>query len=388
MTTGEAEAPGRRRGKLKVFLGYAAGVGKTFRMLDEARQLAGTGHDVVIGYFEPHGRQETIARAAGLELVPRRHLEYRGRPFEEMDTDAVLARRPEICVVDEFAHTNVPGSPRAKRWEDVAALLDAGIDVITTMNVQHVESLNDRVEEISGVRVRETIPDWVVKEADDLLLIDVPPRALLNRLQRGVIYPRERVPHAMEGFFKEPTLAALRELALRLAAHEVDLHYADDPWAKSSPLGRIGGSSSPAKRSTEPRERILIHVTSSPASTALIRRGCRVADYLKGDCIAVAVASGAKGAAQDREAVAQHLAFARRLHIETQILEAADAAVALVDFARRHSITQIILPKPPPQLVPLLLKRHTTMRVVALAHDKQVTVVAARKKLVTDTRRP
>jgi two-component system sensor histidine kinase KdpD len=392
MTNGEGEAPARRRGKLKVYLGYAAGVGKTFRTLDEARQLAGEGHDVVIGYFEPHGRQETIARAEGLELVPRRHLEYRGHQFEEMDPDAIVARRPEICVVDEFAHTNVPGSPRAKRWEDVAALLDAGIDVLTTMNVQHVESLNDRVEEISGVKVRETIPDWVVKEADDLMLIDIPPRALLNRLQRGVIYPLERVPHAMEGFFKEPTLAALRELALRLAAHEVDLHYADDPWAKSSPLGRIGDSASPAKRSTELRERILIHVTSSPASTALIRRGWRVADYLKGDCIAVsvAVASGAEGAAQEREAVAQHLEFARRLHIETRILEAADAAVALVDFARRNSITQIILPKPPPQLVPLLLKRHTTMRVVALAHDMQVTVVAARKKSAapTDARRP
>jgi two-component system, OmpR family, sensor histidine kinase KdpD len=386
MTTGEAEAPARRRGKLRVYLGYAAGVGKTFRTLDEARQLAGQGHDVVIGYFEPHGRQETIARTEGLELVPRRHLEYRGRHFEEMDPEAIVARRPEICVVDEFAHTNVPGSPRAKRWEDVAALLDAGIDVLTTMNVQHVESLNDRVEEISGVRVRETIPDWVVQEADDIILIDIPPRALLNRLQRGVIYPLERVPHAIEGFFKEPTLAALRELALRLAAHEVDLHYADDPWASSSPGGPAGAPSA------EPRERILIHVTSSPASTALIRRGWRVADYLKGDCIAVSVvvASGAEGAAQEREAIAQHLEFARRLHIETRILEADDAAVALVDFARRHSITQIILPKPPRQLVPLLLKRHTTMRVVALAHDKQVTVVASRKKgaAPTDTRRP
>ncbi|MGE5125868.1 MAG: histidine kinase, partial [Betaproteobacteria bacterium] len=218
----------RRRGRLKVFLGYAAGVGKTFRMLDEAQQLKQAGHDVVVGYFEPHGRQDTIARVEGLELVPRRRLEYRGHTFEEMDTEAILARRPEICAVDEFPHTNVPGSARAKRWEDVGVLLDAGMEVLTTMNVQHLESLNDQLQEITGIKVRETIPDWVVKEADEVVLIDLPPRALLNRLQRGVVYPPEKVARAMESFFKEPTLAALRELALRQTAYEIEARQADD----------------------------------------------------------------------------------------------------------------------------------------------------------------
>ncbi len=183
----DTREPAAAHGRLTVFLGYAAGVGKTFRMLEEAQQLRAKGHDIVVGYFEPHGRQDTIARIEGLEVVPRQRIEYRGHVFEEMDTDAILARRPAICAVDEFPHTNVPGSKRAKRWEDVAALLDAGIDVLTTMNVQHLESLNDQLQEITGIKVRETIPDWVVEEADEVVLIDLPPRALLNRLQRGVV---------------------------------------------------------------------------------------------------------------------------------------------------------------------------------------------------------
>ena len=226
-----ARHPGR--GRLKVFLGYAAGVGKTFRMLEEAQQLRAEGRDVVVGYFEPHGRQDTIAKIEELEVVPRRRIDYRGHAFDEMDTDAVLARRPQVCAVDEFAHTNVPGAERAKRWEEVIVLLDAGIDVLTTMNVQHLESLNDQLLEITGVKVRETIPDWVVKEAEEVVLIDLPPRALLNRLRRGVVYPPEKVQRAMESFFKEPTLAALRELAMRQTAHEVDLRH-DEPGGRAS----------------------------------------------------------------------------------------------------------------------------------------------------------
>ena len=369
-----------RRGRLKVFLGYAAGVGKTFRMLDEARQLGEAGHDVVVGYFEPHGRADTIARIEGLELVPRRRVEYRGHAFEEMDSDAILARRPEICAVDEFPHTNVPGSARAKRWEDVSVLLDAGIDVLTTMNVQHLESLNDQLQEIAGVKVRETIPDWVVTEADEVVLIDLPPRALLNRLQRGVVYPPEKVARAMDSFFKEPTLAALRELALRQTAHEVDVRHAGG-MASSGPAGEPGAGTS-AGLPAETRERILIHVADSLGTAALIRRGRRVADYLGGDCFAVNVvrSAGEAGTENSRAAVARHLDFARRLHIETRTLEADDAAEALVAFARANAVTQIFVPRPPRRLFPLLSRRHTTMRVVALAHDMQVTVVAERKK--------
>src|SRR6266568_2910358 len=204
-----------RRGRLKVFLSYAAGAGKTYRMLEEAQELKKQGADVVVGYFEPHGRKDTIEKIEGLEIIPRRKIEYRGVEFEEMDTEAILRRAPQICVVDEFPHTNVPGAERAKRWEDVLALLDAGIDVLTTMNVQHVESLNDQIFDITGVRVRETIPDCLLKEADEVVMVDLTPRALLNRLARGVVYAPEKARQAAEKFFKESTLVALRELALR-----------------------------------------------------------------------------------------------------------------------------------------------------------------------------
>ena len=211
------------RGQLKVFLGYSAGVGKTYRMLEEAQELKQQGKDIVVGYFEPHERKDTIAKTVGLEAVPRRTVIYRGASFLDMDTEAILVRRPAVCVVDELAHTNVPGSERSKRWEDVHVLLGAGIDVITNMNIQHLESLNDQVFQITGVRVRETVPDWFVKGADEVVMVDVTTGAVLNRLKRGDIYAPEKVQKAMENFFKESNLTALRELALRQAAHELDL---------------------------------------------------------------------------------------------------------------------------------------------------------------------
>src|SRR5437899_670301 len=214
--------PETQRGKLKIFMGYAAGVGKTYQMLEEAQELKSKGIDVVVGYFEPHSRKDTIAKAEGLEIIPRKKIGYRGGDFEEMDTEAILARRPQVVVVDEFPHTNVPGSERVKRWEDVQALRDAGTDVLTTMNIQHLESLNDQVWRLTGIRVRETIPDWVVQQADEVVMIDLTPRALLHRLQRGVVYGREKAERALQNFFRESTLVALRELALRQAAHEVE----------------------------------------------------------------------------------------------------------------------------------------------------------------------
>jgi two-component system sensor histidine kinase KdpD len=370
-----------RKGRLKVFLGYAAGVGKTFRMLEEAQQLKAQGHDVVVGYFEPHGRQDTIAKLAGLDVIPRRCVEYRGHVCEEMDTDAILARHPEICAVDEFPHTNVPGSARTKRWEDVMTLLEAGIEVLTTMNVQHLESLNDQMREITGIQVRETIPDWVVKEADQIILIDLPPRALLNRLQRGAVYGPDKAERAMENFFKESTLAALREMALRQTAHEIDVRQRDLADLDAPSLDPRPNSL-PSTGTAELPERILIHLTESPATAGLIRRGRRVADYLKADCFAVSVlASGHIGELpkETGEALAQHLEFARKLHIETRVLEGGDEAEALVDFARRNGVTQIFLAKPPKRFIPWLNKKHTAMRVVHLAKDMQVTVVAERR---------
>ena len=343
-------------GKLKVVLGYAPGVGKTYKMLDEGQQLAANGHDVVIGYFEPHARKDTIAKTEGLEQIPRRVLEYRGRTFEEMDTDAIIARHPEICLVDEFAHSNVPGSERGKRWEDVLAVLEAGIDVITTMNIQHLESLNDQIREISGVQVRETVPDWILKKSEELVLVDLTPGALLNRLDRGVVYAPEKAQRAKENFFKVPTLAALREMALRQAAHEVEV---DPPTIESEKLEA---------------ERILIHVTDSPAAAALIRRGKRVADYLRADCFAVAVGP------ETDPVVERHLDFARKLQIETRVLPEENEAAALVNFAHRNSITQIFLAKPErPRLGLFARNRDLAMQVIRLARDIQVTVVAERK---------
>src|SRR6202162_3071587 len=227
-------------GKLKIYLGYAAGVGKTYQMLEEAQEMKRQGRDVVIGYFEPHGRKDTIARTDGLENIPRRRLDYRGTAFEEMDTDAILPRHPEVCVVDEFPHTNVPGSERMKRWQDVQVLLEAGIDVLTTMNIQHLESLNDQIWNITGIRVRETIPDWVMQQADQVVMVDLTPRALLNRLARGVVYSQEKAQKALENFFRESTLVVLRELALRQTAHEVEIRQVDYDVPEFEP--ELGGS--------------------------------------------------------------------------------------------------------------------------------------------------
>jgi two-component system sensor histidine kinase KdpD len=358
-----------RTGKLKLFLGYAAGVGKTYKMLEEAQQLLKDRHDVVIGYFEPHGRQETIAKTRGLESVQRYKLEYRGVPFEEMDTTAIVARDPEICLVDELAHTNVPGSKHTKRWEDVIEILDAGIDVMTTMNVQHIESLNDRMREITGIEVRETVPDWVVKRADEIVLVDLPPSALLHRLQRGVVYAPEKAKQAMENFFREHILGALREVAIRQTAHEVDVHQLIEP----------PGSLEPAGVETE---RVLIHISDAPSAVALIRRGRRVADYLKAECFAVCILPPGGFDELDpdaRESLCRHLEFARKLHIETHILKGEDAAVTLVDFARHNGITQIFLGKPQKRRLSFLALRDFVMRVVHLAKDMQVTVVAERR---------
>jgi len=360
-----------RKGRLKILLGYAAGVGKTYKMLEEAHQAKHEGHDVVVGYFEPHGRKDTIEKTEGLEILPRQRVRYRGREFEEMDADAILLRHPEICAVDEFPHTNVPGSKRVKRWEDVMILLDAGIDVLTTMNIQHLESLNDQMREIAGVNVRETVPDWVMQQADEVVLVDLPPRALLNRLQRGVIYSKEKAEQALVNFFKESTLGALREMALRQTAHEVDVRQSDP------------GALDPASAREQSDERILIHITESPATVALIRRGKRVADYLKAECFAVCVlaAPGLAGLADPiREAVERHLEFARKLRIETQVLEGNNAAETLVKFAREKNVTQIFLAKPPKRAIALLNKRHFVMEVVGLATDRQVTVVAERRR--------
>ncbi len=363
--------PSKDRGRLKIYLGYAAGVGKTFQMLEEAQELRRTAVDVVIGYFEPHGRRETIAKTDGLEMIPRRQITYRGTTFEEMDTAAILKRNPRICLVDELAHTNVPGSERTKRWEDVRILLDAGIDVHSTLNIQHLESLNDQIFQLTGVRVRETIPDWVVDEADELVLVDLTPRALQHRLERGVIYPPEKAREAIENFFVEQNLSSLRELSLRQAAHEVE--------------GKLAEASSAAVSCAEPavadarRECVLICMDEKPATAMLIRRGKRVANYLHGDCVAVFVLpNGDWGRipASSREAMEKHLNFARNLRIETHILNGKDIPETLIEFARSRQATQIFMGRGTSKgVIPLLLGT-TVHRVVRQARDMQITIVA------------
>jgi two-component system, OmpR family, sensor histidine kinase KdpD len=372
-----------KRGRLKVYLGFAAGVGKTYQMLTDAHELAKRGVDVAIGYLEPHGRKDTIAQAQGLELIPRCNLEYRGSTFEEMNLHAILARRPEVCVVDELPHTNVPGCGRLKRWENVLELLEAGIDVMTTMNIQHLESLNDQVKDMTGVRVRETIPDWVMKQADEVVMVDLTPRALINRLERGVVYPPEKAQRALQNFFKESTLVALREIALRQTAHEVEIRQVTLPESAAEV------AAAPAERATVRgssddglTDRILVYVTEHPSTAMLIRRGRRVADYLQADCFAVFIHAELDFntlKTPKREAVERHLNFARNLHIETRVLQGDDIANTLLDFARLHNITQLFMVRPQYSPWEGFLGRNLIHRIVRHAHDMQVTIVAERR---------
>jgi two-component system sensor histidine kinase KdpD len=355
------------KGRLKIYLGYAAGVGKTYRMLEEAQAARQQGVDIVVAYFEPHGRKETIAKTEGLEIVPRRTIAYAGTSFEEMDTEAVLRRHPAVAVVDEFAHTNVPGSERAKRWEDVRILLDAGIDVWTSMNVQHLESLNDQVWHATGVRVRETVPDWVVDEADEVVVIDLTTRALRNRLERGVVYAPDKAQRAMENFFTEGNLSALREMALRHAAHEVEEKLtAPAPQQAELPSGRT--------------ERILICLTGSPSSAVLIRRGKRVADYLRADCIAIHVSADGEETAETRTAVERHLSFARNLRIDTNVVDSRDVPRAIAEFARARGITQIFMGRSRPRPWWKRFRESVVQQVVRQARDMQITIVAERRR--------
>ena len=361
------------RGRLKVYLGYAAGVGKTYRMLEEAQEMRRQGADIAIGYFEPHGRQETIAKTEGLEAIPRRKVDYGGSQFEEMDTDAILRRRPQVAIVDEFAHTNVPGSERVKRWQDVRVLLEAGIDVLTTMNVQHLESLNDQVYQVTGIHVRETVPDWVVDEADDLVFIDLTPRALRNRLERGVVYAPDKAQRAMEHFFTEGNLSALREMAMRHAAHEVEEKLSVVPGAGPDVPGAATGPG-PAPGT----ERILVCLTGRPSSAFLIRRGKRVADYLRAECLAIHVSGRAE--AGGRGAVERHLSFARNLRIETHVVEAPDVPLAITAFARERGVTQIFVGRSPRQPWWKRSRETVVERIVRHARDMQVTIVAEKRR--------
>ena len=319
------------RGRLKIFLGFAAGVGKTYAMLNEAvRRKHESGQDVVIGYVETHKRKNTEAQIGDLEVIPRRTVEYKGATFEEMDTEAILARRPKWVLVDELAHTNVPGSAHEKRYQDVLELLEAGISVETTLNVQHLESLNDTVQQITGVKVRETVPDWVIGEADEIVTVDITPRALINRLQRGDVYALDKVPQALQNFFTEGGLSALREIALREVAGEVDRSVQDfrdernvsEPW--------------------QTQERVMVCISPDKPSDRLLRRGWRIARRLKADLVAVYVPE-AKTTLAQQKVLECDFALAGRLGIRIERTEGKGVAAALAEYARQHQVNFIVI---------------------------------------------
>lgn len=324
----------QQRGKLKIFFGMAAGVGKTYAMLDAARQLKADGVDVVVGCIETHGRSETEALLEGLEIIPRQKLEYRGTTLEEMDLDAILAREPQLVLVDELAHTNVPGARHLKRWQDVVEILEAGIDVYTTVNVQHFESRADAVRQITGITVHETVPDSLLDLADEIELIDLSPEDLRKRLAEGKVYTPERIEVAANNFFRMGNLTALREMALRLTAEHVDHKLQDYMQIK-----HIAG---PWKSG----ERLMVAVGPSPFSEQLIRWTRRMAYNLEAPWIAAYVETPQLLSAEAKEILARNLALARSLGGEVITSADVDITGALLRLARQRNVTQIVVGKP------------------------------------------
>ena len=323
---------GSGRGRLKVFLGSAPGVGKTYKMLDEAHRRVGRGQDVVVGFVESHGRRHTEERVAGLEVLPRTEREYRGGRFDELNVDAVLARRPEVALVDELAHTNVPGGRNAKRWQDVQELLDAGIDVLTTVNVQHLESLNDVVAKITGVPQRETVPDEVVRRADQIELVDMAPEGLRRRMAHGNVYGAEKVDAALSNYFRVGNLTALRELALLWLAGRVD-----------EGLRRYRAEHE-IHKVWETRETVVVALTGGPEGETLIRRAARIADRAgNGALLAVHVARSDGLADADPAALAAQRQLVESLGGSYHSVVGDDVPSALLDFARAANATQLVL---------------------------------------------
>lgn len=326
----------RQRGRLKIFFGAAAGVGKTYAMLETAREQQAAGVDVVVGLVETHGRAETEALLEGLSTLPSRVVEYRGTTLRELDLDAALARRPALILVDELAHTNAPGSRHAKRWQDVMELLDAGIDVLTTMNVQHVESLNDVVAQITGIVVRETVPDSVIEQADEIELVDLPPDDLLQRLREGKVYVPEEAGEALRHFFRKGNLIALRELALRRTADRVDEEMRR--YRRDHAIAAVW----PAV------ERLLVCAGTGPEATRLVRSGKRMADRLGAEWVVAHVETPAHDRLRPeaRDQVVQTLRLAERLGAETVTLTGQRMRDSILDYAHERNITRILVGKP------------------------------------------
>ncbi len=335
------------RGHLKVFIGMAPGVGKTYRMLQEGKAEADSGRDVAIGYLESHGREETLAQAVGLELIPRRRVDYRGRTLQEMDLPAVLARKPELCLIDELAHTNAPGVEHEKRYEDVRDVLEAGIDVYSTVNVQHLESLNDQVNQLTGARVRETIPDEVLSAADEVVLIDLTPEALIGRLRAGKVYRPERVQAALNNFFKIENLSALRETALRQVAEDVEekrLVREPTPVVRRDEQG-VAMAAEPQPQAIA--ERLLALATLAPHSERIVRRAWRSAQRLDAELDVLLVRPpGHPPSREDRERLEALRRLTAMLGARLRVEEGEDVAAVAISVARELGATYVLIGTP------------------------------------------
>src|SRR6202167_1959439 len=325
-----SKPPEKTKGILKLFLGYAPGVGKTYSMLSEAIRRKSRGEDLAIGVVETHGRKGIAELVPQLETIPRRKMDYKGTLFEEMDTDAIIARNPKVVLVDELAHTNIPGSKHRKRYEDVLEIIEAKIDVLSTLNIQHIESIAPTVRAITGVQVRETVPDWVLQMADETVMIDLTPEALQNRMRRGDVYGGEKVEQALKNFFRRGNLIALRELALRQVAEQVDRSlesYMDqkdihDPW----PV----------------RERLAVCFSSNPRAQYLIARSARMARRMDAELYAIYVDIGHDTSEQDKNSLNANIQFSESLGAKVVKLTGKDVSSATAEFVREKHVTQVI----------------------------------------------
>lgn len=351
-----------RGGRLTIFLGAAPGVGKTYTMLSRARELRRQGRDVVVGIVETHGRGETAALTEGLDILPRKRVAYQGRWLEEMDLDALLARRPQIALVDELAHRNAPGSRHERRWQDVIELLDAGIDVHTTINIQHLESLNDVVHRITGVRVSETVPDAVFDRLRDIVLVDLPPRELIERLHQGKVYLPEQASQALQAFFSPSNLIALRELAMQTAADRVDTDLREDQAARGLPGVPL-------------RRRVLVAIDGLGSSEYLVRAARRIAERRDAPWSVVTVQADAMDDARQRE-VDQAFALARRLGADTDVLRGTRIADALLDHAAQNGASTLVLGRTRERPVARMFNRTLTQQILQRGAHYELVIIS------------
>ena len=328
LQSGETE---KKSGRFKVFLGYAPGVGKTFSMLSEGIRRRSRGEDIVVGIVETHGRSGTAELAAKLEQVPRREINYKGTLFTEMDVDAILARMPQVALIDELAHTNIEGSRFQKRYEDVLFLLENKIDVLSTINIQHVESLAPRVQSLTGIAVRELLPDWVLDRADEIVISDLTPEALVTRMRRGDIYPMERVERSLSNFFRLGNLIALREMALQRVTRAVDRNL--DDYVKRKKLGSHWTVA----------EKVAVCISASPQARDLIARGARLAEALGAELYVIHVVGARDEQPERKRTLESSLQFARNLGAYVVPLTGGDTARTTATFIRENRITQAIV---------------------------------------------